>query len=78
MNDLGQIFGKSVWPLIKRENEIVIFNVDYDRRRCNILVGGDEYWVSRDGLREWHIGKDGYMFTCISQWELLAWIVGRL
>ncbi len=78
MNDLGQIFGKSAWSFIEQENEIEIFNVDYGRSRCNILVGGDEYWVSRDGTRQWRIGKDDYMFTCVSQWELLAWIGDRV
>jgi hypothetical protein len=78
MHDLGEIFGKSAWQMIEYENEVVVFNVDYDQRECNILVNGDEYRLSRDGVRQWRIGKEGYMHTCVSQWELLAWISDRL
>ena len=80
MHDFGEIFGKSAWQMIERmyENEVVVFNVDYNRRKCNILVNGDEYWISRDSVRQWRIGKEGYAHTCVSQWELLAWIGDRL
>lgn len=80
MHDLGEIFGKSAWQTIEcsYENELVVFNVDYSRRKCNIRVNDDEYWLSRDGVRQWRIGREGYMWTCVSQWELLAWIGDRV
>lgn len=80
MYDLGEIFGKGAWQTIEcaHENEVVVFNADYNRRKCNILVNGNEYWLSRDGVRQWRIGKEGYMCTCVSQWELLSWIEDRL
>lgn len=76
MNDLGRIFGKGAWPLI--EQMVVVFNVDPDRLKCDIRVGGDEYWLVRDSARQWRVGKDMYMWTFHSQWELLEWIGDRV
>lgn len=78
MNDLGRIFGKAAWPLIVQVGGVVVFNVDPDRLKCDICVGGEEYWLVRDSARQWRVGKEGYMWTHHSQWELLSWIGDRL
>lgn len=78
MNDLGRIFGKAICPLIEQACGVAVFNVDPDRLKCDILVGGDEYWLVRDSARQWRVGKEGYMWICHTQWELLEWIEDRL
>lgn len=78
MNDLGWTFGKGAWPIIEQMCEVEVFNVDPDRRKCDIYVGGNNYWLIRDSARQWRVGREGYMWTCHSQWELLAWIADRL
>lgn len=78
MDDLHMIFGKSAWPMIERENSIVVFNVDYDQLKCNMLIGGDEYTVYRIGARRWLIYAVGLRWEFGSQWEVLAWIGDRL
>lgn len=77
MSEFHRIFGKGAWPIIARNTSIVVFNVDYDQLKCNIVVGGDEYTVYRTGVRRWLIYAVGRKWELGSQWEVLAWIGDR-
>lgn len=78
MDDLYKIFGKGAWPMISRDSSVVVFNVDYDQLKCNMLVGGCEYTVYRIGVRRWLIYAVGRKWELGSQWEVLGWIGDRL
>lgn len=78
MCDLHKIFGKGAWPMIERENSIVVFNVDYDQLKCSMVIGGSEYTVCRIGVRRWLIYAAGCKWELGSQWGVLNWIADRL
>lgn len=75
---LSDIFGHSAWPMIKEMNGVEVFNVNAHDRSCSVLLGGQEYRITRDNQRMWHAATTGYRKAFGSQWELLAWIGDRL
>ena len=77
LSTLSDIFGRSAWPMIKEMGGVETFNVDADDRSCSMLLGGQEYKITRASHRRWHVVTTGYWRTFWSQWELLAWIGDR-
>jgi len=75
---LSDIFGRSAWTTLKEMDGIEVFNVNADDRSCFIMLGDQEYKITRAHHRRWHAATTGYWRTFGSQWELLAWIGDRL
>lgn len=74
---LSRIFGSSAWPILKEMGDIVVFNVNADDASCFILLGGQEYKITRVNQRGWHVAATGYQRTFWSQADLLSWIGDR-
>jgi len=64
--------------MLKEMDGIEVFNVNADDRSCFIMLGGQEYKITRANHRRWHAVTTGYWQAFESQWELLAWIGDRL
>lgn len=75
---LSHIFGRSAWPMIKEMSGVEVFNVNADDRSCSMVLGGQEYKITRAHHCRWHVATTGYWWVFGSQWELLAWIGDRL
>lgn len=75
---LSDIFGRSAWSMVKEMDGVGVFNVNADDRSCSVLLGGQEYKITRAHHRRWHVVTAGYRWAFGSQWELLAWIGDRL
>lgn len=77
-NTLSDIFGHSAWPMIREISGVVVLNVNADDRSCSMVLGGQEYKITRVHHHRWHAVTTGYWRAFGSQWELLAWIGDRL
>lgn len=77
-NTLSDIFGRGAWPTIENICGVEVFNVNADDRSCFMMLGGQEYKITRANQRKWHVTATGYWQTFWSQWELLDWIGDRL
>ena len=75
---LSDIFGRSAWPMIEKMDGVEVSNINASDRSCLMLLGGQEYKVTRANQRNWRVTATGYQWTFWSQWELLAWIGDRL
>lgn len=75
---LSDIFGRSAWTVIKEMGGIEVSNINVDDRSCFMMLGGQEYKITRAHHRRWRVVTTGYWWTFGSQWELLAWIGDRL
>lgn len=75
---LSHIFGSAAWFILKETGDIEVFNVSEDDRSCSVMLGGQEYKITRTHHRRWHVMTTGHWWTFGSQWELLAWIGDRL
>ena len=75
---LSDIFGRSAWPTIKEMDGVEVFDVNADDRSCYMMLGGQEYKVTRAHHCRWHVVTTGYWRAFGSQWELLAWIGDRV
>lgn len=74
---LSDIFGRSAWSMIK-EMDVEVFNINADDRSCFVLLGGQDYKITRSHQRRWYATATGHRWDFGSQWELLAWIGDRL
>ena len=78
LSTLSDIFGCSAWPIIKEMDGVEVFNVNADNRSCLMMLGGQEYKITRTHYRRWHAVTTVCWWTFESQWELLTWIGDRL
>lgn len=75
---LSDIFGRSAWPMIKEMGGSEVFNVNADDRSCFMMLGGQEYKITRTHRCRWRVVATGHCWAFGSQWELLAWVGDRL
>lgn len=75
---LSDIFGRSAWSMIEKMDGVEVFNINASDRSCLMMLGGQEYKVTRAHQRRWHVSANEYWWAFRSQWELLAWIGDRL
>lgn len=71
---LSDIFGRGAWAILEEIGGIEVFNVNAGDRSCFIMLGDQEYKITRANHRRWHAVTTGHWRAFGSQWELLDWI----
>ena len=75
---ISSIFGRLAWNAVKEMREVEVFIGNADIRSCYMILGGQEYKITRVHHHRWDVASTGHRFTFGSQLELLAWIGDRL
>lgn len=75
---ISGIFGRRAWTVVKEMRGVEVFLGDADYRSCFMILGGQEYKITRVHHHKWHVVSTGHQLTFGSQRELLAWIEDRL